>query len=56
MRLMKCFCRLFSYIPRISEDSLILIMESSPDSEYSVPFEVFHIQQDLLLPDLRPIA
>ena len=56
MRLMKCFCRLFSYIPHISEDSLILIMESSRDSDYSVPFEVSHKQQDLLLPDLQPIA
>ena len=56
MRLIKCFCLLFSYIPRISEDSLILIMKSSRDAEYSVPFEVFHKQQDLLLPDLQPTA
>ena len=56
IRLMKCFCRLVSYMSRISEDSLILIMECSRDSEYSVPFEVSHTQQDLLLPDLQPIA
>ena len=56
IRLMKCFCRLVSYIPRISEDSLILIMGCSGDSEYSVPFEVSHIQQDLLLPGLQLIA
>ncbi len=56
MRLMKCFCRLFSYNLCINEDPPGLIVENSRRLEDNVPFEVFHKQQDPLLPDLQPTA
>ena len=56
MRLMKCFCRLFSYDSCINEDPYLLIVESGRRLEDGVPFEVFHRLQDLLLPGLQPTA
>ena len=56
MRLMKCFCRLFSYILRINEDPLETMMRRDGRLEYNVLFGVCHRQQGLPLQDLQPTA
>ena len=46
----------FLLILCINKTFLALIVGSGGDVKDSVPFEVFHKRQDLLLPDSQPIA